>query len=186
MQLSCSEVILEKMPILFVPKTVERFLNYWYVISRCYSDIGNQEKNLLPASQHFFLWCTVTGKKFKNLNSVEQQQLKYLQSMQGFTKNDCQESPSDVQEAVFLTPESTEVAAFQPLHGKCDIEYAVTGLCWNSRNPSLLGHTAYDFGEEIHSSVIKYYFALGKTNKQASSAAYFAIVLRTVLGVSGD
>lgn len=71
MQLSCSEVILEKMPILFVPKTVERFLNYWYVISRCYSDIGNQEKNLPPASQHFFLWCTVTGKKFKNLNSAE-------------------------------------------------------------------------------------------------------------------
>ena len=45
---------------------------------------------------------------------------------------------------------------------------------------------AYDFGEEIHSSVIKYYFALGKTNKWASSAACFVIVLRALLGVSGD
>lgn len=48
----------------------------------------------------------------------------------------------------------------------------------------LLGHTAWDFGEEIWSSVIKYYFALGKINKWASSAAYFVTVLRTGLHFS--
>lgn len=55
--------------------------------------------------------------------------------------------------------------ALEPEHGKSGTEYTVTGLCFHSQDPGLLGHVAYDFGEEIHSSVIKYYFALGKTSK---------------------
>jgi len=91
-----------------------------------------------------------------------------------------------VQEDVFLTLESTEVCSFVAI--ALEIQYRICcrlPLCCNIRNPSLLGHAAYDFGEEIHSSVIKYYFAPGKTNKWASSAAYFVIIHRTVLGVSG-
>lgn len=55
--------------------------------------------------------------------------------------------------------------ALEPEHGKCGTEHTVADLCFHSQDPNLLGHVAYDFGEEIHSSVIKYYFALGKTSK---------------------
>lgn len=93
--------------------------------------------------------------------------------------------PIAVQEDVFSTLESTEVCSFVAI--ALEIQYWLhchLCLCCNIRNSSLLGHTAQDFGEEIGSSVIKYYFALGKINKWASSAAYFVTVLRTVLHFS--
>lgn len=93
--------------------------------------------------------------------------------------------PIAVQEDVFSTQESPEVCSFVAI--ALEIQYWLhcrLCLCCNIRNSSLLGHTAQDFGEEIGSSVIKYYFALGKINKWASSAAYFVTVLRTVLHFS--